>query len=317
VAGGAGGCRTGADLVPTCGVLWGVAAGVSSGRGGTRALHDFEERTGRHQDIHRTYHRGTRALFPTAEEIAVAREPGRRRILFLSWKPTGTSWAKIAKGDRQVDGFLDRLAGHLRQNYREDFFFTVHHSAEDEVRATRGSGYTAADYAAMYRHVVRRLRARGVGNLVTVLVHAAEPARSDRAALNRMYPGDDVVDWIGLDAEARSDAKAEHRNLAGLLGGQAVGYTWASTRHPDKPLMISEWSLWSSPRDPGRRAAAYREVGRQITRFPRIRAMVHVDTPQRRDGLQSRVDTTPAVLRAYRRLGALDTFQVDLKRRVG
>ena len=53
-------------------------------------------------------------------------------------------------------------------------------------------------------------------------------------------------------------------------------------------------------------------MGRQIGRFPNIRAMVHFDTPRNQKGRDSRVDSTRDALQAYRRLGRLPIFQVQV-----
>jgi hypothetical protein len=317
---GGGPCRTGVKLVPTCGVLWGVAPGAFTDQRGVRALTAFEEKTERHQDIYHAYHRGTKQLFPTKQEIAIARQRGRERILFLNWKPTGASWAAIARGDRRTDAFLDRLAAHINRTFPEQFFFAVHHEAEDNVRPRPGSGYTAGDYAAMYRHVVRRLRAHGVDNIVTVLVHMAYVPHTTQGWFDAMYPGDDVVDWIGFDTYAYSDPGYGHGDFAELLNRRSESrpgwpgfYNWAVENHPDKPLMVAEWGVWSSKKHPGHKAAFYREVGRQIGRFRNIRAMVHFDTPHNQDGRDSSVDTTPDALAAYRWLGRLPVFHVEVR----
>ncbi len=314
-----GPCRTGAKLVPTCGILWGVAPGAFTDKRGRPALASFEKKTGRHQDIYHAYHRGTKQLFPTESEIAIARERGRERILFLNWKPSGASWAEIADGDAKTDRYLDRLARHIEENYPEEFFFTVHHEAEDNVRQKRGSGYTADDYADMFRHVVERLRARGVDNLVTVLVHMAYVPHTTQSWFDDMYPGDDVVDWIGFDTYAYSDPGYGHGDFAELLNRRMESrpswpgfYNWAVRKHADKPLMVAEWGVWSSKRNPGHKADFYREVGEQIGRFPNIRAMVHFDTPHNQKGLASSVDATRESLAAYRRLGRMPIFQVDV-----
>jgi hypothetical protein len=312
-------CRTGRKLVPSCGVLWGVAPGAFTEARGRRALTDFERKTGRHQAVYHAYHRGERQLFPTRSEIEIARQPGRERLLFLNWKPVGASWAEIAQGDRTTDAFLDRLARHINREYPEQFFFTVHHEPEDDVRQRKGSGYTAADYSAMYRHVVRRLRGHGVDNLVTVLVHMAYVPHTTRNWFETMYPGDDVIDWIGFDSYAYSDPGYGHGGFAELLNRQSSArpnwpgfYNWAREKHPDKPLMVAEWGVWSSKKNPGHKAEFYREVGRQIGNFPNIRALVHFDTPHDQAGRDSSVDTTPAALRAYRNLGRMPIFQVDV-----
>jgi hypothetical protein len=314
-----GGCRTGAKLVPTCGVLWGVAPGAFTDKRGIEALHDFEAKTNRHQDIYHAYHKGTTQLFPTKEEIQIARESGDERILFLNWKPTGASWAQIAKGDPKIDKFLDRLAVHINTNFDEEFFFTVHHEAEDNVREKKGSGYTAEDYAAMFRYVVKRLRAHGVDNLVTVVVHMAYVPHTSKSWFDAMYPGNDVVDWIGFDTYAYSDPGYGHGDFAELLNRRAPNkpgwpgfYNWAAARHPNKPVMVAEWGVWSSKRNPEHKAEFYREVGQQISEFPKVKAMVHFDTPHNQDGRDSRVDATPDALKAYRSLGKLPIFQVKV-----
>ncbi|HEX2297749.1 MAG TPA: glycosyl hydrolase, partial [Pseudonocardiaceae bacterium] len=218
-----GPCRTGVKLVPSCGILWGVAPGAFTDQRGRPALASFEQKTQRHQDIYHAYHRGTKQLLPTREEIAIAREKGRERILFLNWKPVGASWAEIAKGDRKTDAFLDRLARHINENFPEDFFFTVHHEAEDNVKEKPGSGYTAKDYAAMYRYVVERLRAHGVDNLVTVLVHMAYVPHTSQHWFHDMYPGDDVIDWIGFDTYAYSEPGYGHGDFAELVNRTSGG----------------------------------------------------------------------------------------------
>ncbi|MEU4425269.1 glycosyl hydrolase [Actinoplanes sp. NPDC024001] len=310
-------CRTGAKLVPTCGVLWGVAPGAHTEEKSTRALAEFERKTGRHQAIFHAYHSGIRQVFPTEQEMAIAREPGRKRILLLNWKPESTTWAKIAKGDRRTDEFLDRLAAHLKKNYRERFFFAIHHEAEDQVRERAGSGYTARDYAAMFRHVVKRLRAKGATNVVTVLVHMAYVPHTTKSWFNHMYPGDDVVDWIGFDTYSYSDPGYGHGDFAELLNRRSASkpgwpgfYNWVRAKHPKKPLMVAEWGVWFSKRNPSHMADFYREVGRQIKHFPAIKAMVHFETPGNHKGQDSSVDSTPAALREYRKLGKLPVFQV-------
>ncbi|MFF0376782.1 glycoside hydrolase family 26 protein [Actinoplanes missouriensis] len=310
-------CRTGARLVPTCGVLWGVAPGAKTEARGVQALHEFERKTGRHQAVFHAYHSGINQVFPTEQEIAISREHGRKRILLLNWKPETTTWAQIAKGDRRTDAFLDRLAEHLRKNYRERFFFAIHHEAEDQVRERTGSGYTARDYAAMFRHVVKRLRAKGAHNVVTVLIHMAYVPHTTKSWFSDMYPGDDVVDWIGFDTYSYSDPGYGHGDFEELLNRRSASkpgwpgfYNWVRARHPHKPLMVAEWGVWFSKRNPGHMADFYREVGREIGRFPGIKAMVHFETPANHKGQDSSVDSTPAALREYRRLGRLPVFQV-------
>ena len=99
------------------------------------------------------------------------------------------SWASIAAGNPTVDRYLDRLAAYLKANFTQPFFFTVHHEPENDVIERPGSGYTAADYAAMYRHVVLRLRGDGVTNLVTVMDYMAYAPWNTKPWFNAALPG--------------------------------------------------------------------------------------------------------------------------------
>jgi hypothetical protein len=310
-------CHTGLKLIPTCGVLWGVAPGAHTESRGASALAKFERKTGRHQAIFHAYHGGIHQLFPTRQEIAIAHQRGAPRILFLNWKPEAASWAAIARGDKRTDAFLDRLAVHIRQTFPDKFFFAVHHEGENDVREKAGSGYTAKDYAAMYRHVVKRLRAHGVNNMVTVLVHMAYVPHATQSWFDQMYPGDDVVDWIGLDVYAYSTPGYGHGDFAEVLNRKLGGkrswpgfYNWAIREHPHKPLMIAEWGVWSYKRNPRYKVDFYRELGTELRHFPRIKAMVQFETPHNQKGQDSSVDSTPAALAAYRQLGHLPMFQV-------
>jgi glycosyl hydrolase family 26 len=315
-------CHTGPKLIPTCGVLWGVAPGAHTESRGASALATFEHKTGRHQAIYHAYHGGIHQLFPTPQEIAIAHQKGSPRILFLNWKPEAASWAAIARGDKRTDAFLDRLAVHIHRTFPDKFFFAVHHEGENDVREKAGSGYTAKDYAAMFRHVVKRLRAHGVHNMVTVLVHMAYVPHATQSWFDQMYPGDDVVDWIGLDVYAYSDPGYGHGDFAEVLNRKLGGkrswpgfYNWAIRKHPHKPLMIAEWGVWSSKKNTRYKADFYRQLGGELRHFPRIKAMVQFETPHNQKGQDSSVDSTPAALQAYRKLGHLPMFQVAVTSR--
>jgi beta-mannanase len=173
----------------------------------------------------------------------------------------------------------------------------------------------------MYRHVVERLRARGVTNMVTVLVHMAYVKHATKSWFDDMYPGDDVVDWIGFDTYAYSSPGYGHGNFAEVFNrriesrkGRWPGfYTWAVTEHPGKPLMLAEWGVWSSKHDKTYKAGFYRDLGSRLRRFPKIKAMVQFETPRNQKGQDSSVDSTAAALNAYRKLGRLPIFQVAVR----
>jgi hypothetical protein len=306
-------CSLGERLVPSCGVLWGVAPAAHTGSARAAALAAFEANTGRRQDIYHAYHRA-QELFPTAEEAAIAADG---RLLFLNWKPLRWSWAQVAAG--AADSYLDRLAEHIETTFPDPFFFTIHHEPENDVRSRPGSGWQAADYAAMYRHVVERLRARGVDNLVTVVAYMAYVPWNSRPWFPELYPGDDVVDWIAWDTYAYSDPGYGHGDFAEMMNRRSARYpdwpgfyNWATEQFPNKPFMLAEWGVWHSRRNPGHMARFYESVARQTPLFPRMKALVYFDTPGDQRARDSRPTRTEAGLAAFRRLGTYPYFQVEL-----
>jgi hypothetical protein len=309
-------CVVAVKLVPTCGVLWGAAPGSHTSQPPDAALRDFEAKTGRPQAIYHGYHRGME-LFPNPLEIAIARNPASPRLLFLNWKPRGVSWARIAAGDPATDAYLDGLAVYIRAKFPERFFFTVHHEPENDVWPTAGSGYTAKDYAAMFRHVVQRLRADGVSNIVPTMVYMSYVPWNVKPWFADLYPGNDVVDWVAWDVYAHSDPGYGYGDFAEMMNRRSASrpswpgfYNWASSQFPDKPLMLSEWGVWYSASNPAHMSTFFNTVSQQIQLFPRVKALVYFDTPGDQKGRDSRVDSTPDSLAAYRRLGQSSTFDV-------
>src|SRR5262249_29472748 len=152
------------------------------------------------------------------------------------------SWAEVASG--RVDQQLDKIAANITATFPEKFFLVIHHEPEEEVKQTEGSGWTAQDYAAMYRHVVQRLRADGVTNAITVMVYMSYEPWNSQPWFDALYPGDDVVDWIGWDAYSYSDpGKWAYGDFGELMNRGAYNsswpglYTYSVQRFPNKPLM--------------------------------------------------------------------------------
>jgi len=310
-----GGCTVGAKLVPSCGVLLGVAPSARTDQDRSDALTSFENEVGTKTPIYHAYHRGIGSMFPSAEEIGIARESGDPHILFINWKPQVASWNSIANGNARVDAYLDKLAAYIKANYTDPFYFTIHHEPENDVIERPGSGYTAADYAKMYRHVVLRLRGDGVTNLVTVMDYMAFAPWNVEPWFNQLYPGDDVVDWVGWDMYGYSQPKAYgYGDFAEMLTrGSGVGwpgiYTWAATRFPNKPLMVAEWGVWYNSADANHQAAVFGSVGSELQKYPQIKALVYFDTPSA-TGRSSLISTTPSALAAYQSMSKLPIFQV-------
>lgn len=291
--------------MPPFGAWWGVHPGAYTGVPKPKELAEFEQKIGgRSLDIVHQYHRGAQ-LFPNKKEIEMAKESGRNRLLFINWKPEmGRTWAEVAYGNRAVDRQIDKVADHIRKNFPEPFFLTIHHEPEDEVDPEAGSGYTAKDYRAMFRHVVTRLRAGGVDNAVIVMNFMGVPQWGVKPWFGDLYPGDDVVDWIAFDqyATGRFDdlhdlVDTHHPDYPEWPGF----YSWAERHIPDKPIMLAEWGVFERKGAPEHKPDFYRTIIQQIQYYPRLKAMVYFDSPKAPRG-DTRIDSTPAAARAYRDL---------------
>ena len=297
-------CKATEKLIPTCGAWWGIAPEVFTRRSPAVVLERAERRMGRKAAILHVYHRNSE-LFPTPEE----RELAKSRILLINWKVSlERPWAEIAAG--RFDRRIDRLARYIKRTFPKRFFLTIHHEPEDDVRPQPGSGRTARDYAAMFRHVVTRLRERGVTNAVTVMTYMGAPNWASKRWFADLYPGDDVVDWVAIDPYA------DHRvrDFAGLVNKIRPDYPnwpgfykWMQARFPGKPIMVAEWGVFEDPDDPHRKERIFRSVARQIHDFPQIKALVYFDSPRAPRG-DTRFDTTPGAARAFTALARSPHF---------
>jgi Glycosyl hydrolase family 26 len=307
-------CVTGALLVPSCGVLWGAAAGGFTDAPRDTANKDWEKLSGRTATVFHTYHRGDE-VFPTKAEIAMTGDAAHPRVLLTNWKIAyGSTWGKVAAGqqDRRIDAFAARAKA-----YGKPFFLALNHEPENDVVDRAGSGMRAVDFAAMYRHTVLRLRAAGVTNVINVVAYMGNEKWMAQSWWKDIYPGDDVVDWIGLDSYVSAEKGYYHYGMfADLLdrrptaGGQGW-YDWAATRHPAKPIMIAEWGVYHRIGRPADKAAAYNTVLGELGKRPNIKAISYFDTARDDEGDRDiSINSTPANLAAFRKLAANPIFDV-------
>ncbi len=306
-------CTVAARLVPTCDVLWGAAAGGFSQTPRTEAVRAWETKASRPTAIYHGYHRGDEP-FPTPAEVAMAHDPVHPRLLLLNWRvATDVTWARVVAG--AVDGRIDREAARLRA-FGDPFFLLLHHEPEGEVDPRPGSGMTARDFAAMYRYVVHRLRADGVTNAVTVVAYMNYERWYAQPWWPELYPGDDVVDWLGLDTYLDAEPGGFHSGDFTSMLRRGAGtrfpgfYAWAITVHPDKPLMLAEWGVYGRAVD---KAQAFATVLPALARLPAIKAMVYFDTARDQAGRDIRIDSCAAALTQFQQVATAAIFNVQLR----
>ncbi|WP_147455967.1 glycoside hydrolase family 26 protein [Nocardioides mangrovicus] len=300
-------CGLGQKLVPKCHILQGALVQPADYAAPQDSFLSYEAMVGVHQNVLHYYHQN-QELFPTPWELGLVNQPGSHRILFVSWKPeAGYSWADVAAG--KDDAYLDREAAYLKATFHKKFFLALHHEPEEEVIETPGSGYTASDYSAMYRHVVDRLRAAGVDNAVMVMQYMGAQTYAVRPWFGALWPGDDYVDWIGFDPYQKPNQNGQSggfRRLMNLRWGNAWPgeYRWAVRHHPGKPIMLAEWGIAEKPGVASWKGRFFRNVVRNLHRYPELKAMVYFNQDV------SRVQSSRISLRGFKKLARNKAFRV-------
>ncbi|HET6877170.1 MAG TPA: hypothetical protein VFH38_06545 [Jatrophihabitans sp.] len=308
-------CTISPILVPSCGRWWGITPlAYQYDQPLIDKVAVEEDIAQRPFDIVHQYNTNGQ-LFPTAAEQAAALQPGHNRLLLIDWKPaTDMSWAAVAAG--KADSRIDAEAAYLKANWRYPFFLSIYHEPEDNVDPTPGSGYTASDFADMFRHTILRLRADGVTNAITVMNYMGFVNWTQKPWFNQLWPGNDVVDWIGLDPYGTGSPTGwGAHDLTTLIDRKLNSfpgyYTWATRNFPGKPIMLCEWGISYDPSYPTGQADFFNTMDDQIGQYPALRALVYFDIPNPPpDHRQTTVTLNPIAEAAYQRVGKSAPFVV-------
>jgi len=304
-AGATARCRLDSILRPTCGkVLTGAYVAPRAGESWAASVQRYERESSAPAQIVHFYQRGAE-LFPTASEVAALDVGGRRRILYSNWKPdVGYTWRQVADG--AADASIRAEATYLKRHFRRKMFLSIHHEPENEVNASRGSGYTAADYRAMFRHVEDVFDAEHVTNVVWVMNYMGFQNWVLEPWFDQLWPGRAYVDWIAYDPYLTSGIGGQDggwpRLLDNYYGDTSFKgfFRWIRQHHPLKPVMLGEWGLGEKPGDPGWKARVLRRTAPFVAQHPRLKALVYFDNPQADAAGDVAIDTSGAALAAYR-----------------
>ncbi|HVU23691.1 MAG TPA: hypothetical protein VHE13_06155 [Opitutus sp.] len=206
---------------------------------------------------------------------------------------------RIAAGemDGRIDALYDVLAG-----LRRPLFLRIGYEFDGPHNR-----YPPADYRAAYRRIAQRMRScRDI--LLVWHSFAMQPTYEDRP-IAEWYPGDDVVDWIGL-SYFQVGEEGFHRapNRDEVL---------AMARARQKPVLIAEASaIRYTARQKKLSGAAYWDYWyapflRLIAEHPEIRAVsiIDVDWDSQRqhaslDWGDARIEADPVLLQRWRRAAA-------------
>lgn len=257
------------DVAPDEGMLFGAFVAKRSEPTVEAAYAGFEQKIDRRLDLQRTYSLWDDTMPPPIVQAGLAE--GRTPVLSIEPRlrdGSRLSWASVARGDH--DARIRSQAAGIR-SLGVPVFLTFHH--EPDYAPAHGTG---AEFRAAWRHYVETFRAQGVTNVVwtwvvtpTVFIKTTSGPTSAE-----FYPGDDVVDWLGLDAYnwfgCASHVPAAWRPMAEIAGpfrefGRARG----------KPLMLAEWGSSEDPANPSRKATWMRESMQTLASWPEIKAVVY------------------------------------------
>ena len=207
--------------------------------------------------------------------------------------PHGYNDAQIASG--MIDSSLHSFA-HEAATWGKPFFYRLDWEMNGPwMNFSPGqNGNTDRSFIAMWQHVVNLFRQDGARN--ALFVFSPNTICSDACSdFSAMYPGNDYVDWVGLDGYNWGDVhsnshwdsfttifSASYNELVALAPGKPVMIAeTASTEHGgDKASWISQTFFHDIP-----------------DKFPLLRLIVWFDFNKETDW---RINSSPAALQAYR-----------------
>jgi len=202
----------------------------------------------------------------------------------------------IAQGT--CDTFLYKAGKNLHQ-VQQPFYllFAWEMNNKDNSWSIPYTGSTPDDFIAAWRHIHTIFKQEGVKNIVWVFC----PNVPDDTLVpyNKIYPGNNYVDWIGLDGYnwGTTQSWSQWVSFAGVF---TSSYNRLTALAPNKPLMIAEVNTTDQGGDKG---AWYTDMlTKQIPyNFSKISAVVIFNEDRsKQEHVNWRVDVTPDALRAFR-----------------
>ncbi|MQA79615.1 MAG: hypothetical protein GEV10_14240 [Streptosporangiales bacterium] len=219
--------------------------------GRVQAFQEFESVTGRTLDVVHTYHPWDDPFPSAADEHFLE----RGQELLIGW--AGSDSPGIAAGR------YDQL---IRQRARDvkavDDQLMIAYRFEMDRPNLRSQVRSAKDYIAAWKHIRAIFAEEGATNVGWVWAPTAKGFTEGDAA--DFYPGDNQVDWLGVDAYTGPRLRPFSEVMRAYMDFAA--------EHPGKPIMIAEFGL--SDRD-GKRPAWLKAAREYVKEQPRIKAVLY------------------------------------------
>lgn len=279
-------------LVPASGVYLGAFVDGADGTPSANVL-AFESLIGRRLQIDSHYY-GWASSFPGAIEHWDA---SQGRIPMVTWD--GTSLDEIVSG--RADALIQARAQAVRAFGAPLFIrFAAEMNGDWLPWSGAANGRDPHLYVAAWRRVHSIFQEEGAANAVWVWSpNSTDSPREPWNRFVRYYPGDDYVDWVGVDGYNWGSTRSwsSWQSFASIV--EPVYRAFAGR----KPIMVSEVS---SAEQGGSKAAWIASAALALeTRFPAIRALIWFDVDKEADW---RADSSPAALRSFRTLASEPYF---------
>lgn len=225
-------------------------------------------------------------------------------IPLVNFKPTGgmglSTYNGIlaGAGNSAIDQAADAIIA-----YGKPMFLAPMHEPEND-----DDGPGDDEYAAAFRYIVERVRARGADNAVIVWNMMGYHGHGTR--YNTLYPGDDVVDWIGADPYIQTSTTIDTWNE--LINQTSAGfpgfYNWAAPK--GKPMMFCEWGIGPTivPATPNK-MFGNTEMANLTNNLPLLKALVYWNQEGLADYRVSHPNWTDGILTTWVNR---PEFQVDI-----
>jgi glycosyl hydrolase family 26 len=262
----------------------------------TTEVQALEARVGRRFAIDQHYYSWTDP-FPTDLE-PTDRSAGR--LSMVSWKPNGVSLTDIASGRydelvRTRAAAMKAFGGPILLRFGHEPNGDWYSWSEHYDRGPVIAGNTAASYVAAWRHVHDVFAKAGADNVSWVWSVNYRDFPAGNSA-DDYYPGDDVVDWIGIDAYNSGDVTPA-TSWTGIGPLIAPMYGRYAKR---KPIMLTEVG---SVEQGGDKAAWVNGLAAELPdRYPDVKAVIWFSKAA------YRVDSSSAALSAFTRMATSKTF---------
>lgn len=264
--------RSDARLVPRCGIWWGMWPRADAEGRITNRLPDnlasTEAAIGRRVDLVSRYKGWGEDVYDGWD--AGFRDSGHLVLEDLTARNFKTNtyvrWADIAAG--RYDPYLTRQALRAKRFGARTFFSF---NQEPEQALERRTAGTPAEFAAAYRHVRSVFDRAGATNVVWVWWVMGWSGHND--VYDDLWPGADVVDWIGYDPYDFSGCRGGRvKTVAQTL---TPWYRWVTAQpwSAGKPLMLPEFGTTGTDK-----GAWYAAVPSVLRTLPRIKAAVQFNS---------------------------------------